>query len=239
MAAPLASLGCSSRRPRWPGLRHGPRAQRLDRRAEAFTILEALIGVAILTASIGALAVVTAQQFSRSADVNVLDRLENAVARDVGWLKSYAKTWRLASGPYDLSCTQAGFASGCDVRVFSTTITDYQPDEARCATATGLAQDFINAAASVSITPARPFTIPTVASNGTSAVLIKGDSNGNPLNVAGLPSGTGLYRTIRISTALAERNVVYLSYSFEGPGTEAYRFVRDVVLRPEAAAWCP
>lgn len=181
--------------------------------------MEALIGVVILTASIGALALVMAQQWRRSTDIDVLDRLENAVASDLGWLKTYAKYWRLASGPYDLTCTQAGFASGCDVRLFSSTNTDYQPDEARCATATGLADDFVTAAGSVTINPARPFAV----SSGTTT-----------LNVAGLPSGTSLTRTI--STG---RNLVFLSYSFTGANAASYRFVREVALQPEAAAWCP
>lgn len=151
---------------RWPSGRprrrrpwHASGGQQADRAGEAFTILEALIGVVILTASIGALAVVTAQQWGRSTDVDVLDRVENAVASDLGWLKTYAKYWRLASGPYDLSCVQAGFPAGCTVRNFSAGTTDYQPDEALCATATGLADAFVTAAGSAdsgTITPAPP-----------------------------------------------------------------------------------
>ena len=173
----------------------------------------------ILTVSIGALAAVTARQWSRSSEVDVLDRVENAVASDLGWLKTYAKYWRLASGPYDLSCTQAGFASGCNVRVFSNTTTDYEPDPARCATATGLADDFVTAAGSASITPARPFAV-------TSGLTT--------LNVAGLPSGASLTRTI--STG---KNLVFLSYSFTGTNADPYNFVREVAVKPEAAAWCP
>ncbi|MFM7086359.1 MAG: hypothetical protein ACKOXO_05130 [Cyanobium sp.] len=173
----------------------------------------------ILTASIGALAVVTARQWSRSSEVDVLDRVENAVASDVGWLKTYAKNWRLASGPYNLSCTQAGFAADCDVRVFSNTTTDYAPDEARCATATGLADDFVTAAAGATITPARPYA---VASGSTT------------LNVSGLPSGTSLTRTITTG-----KNLVFLSYAFTGSNAAAYNFVREVAVKPEAAAWCP
>lgn len=66
---------------------HPSGGHRVHQAPEAFTVLEALIGVVILTASIGALAVVTAQQWSRSTDVDVLDRVENAVARDLGWVQ--------------------------------------------------------------------------------------------------------------------------------------------------------
>lgn len=218
---------------------HGPRPSAPPQRSPGadagFTIVEAMIGVVILTVSLGSLAVLSARQWSSSGNIDVQDRLENAVARDHGWLKTYAKQWRLGSGPYDVSCTQAGFAADCDTRVVTNTITDYQPDETRCATATGLAQDFLNAARTVTITPARPFAIPSVPSDGTSASTIKGD----PLPVTGLPTGTALYRTIRISNTPAEKNIVYLSYSFEGTGADAYGFVREVAIRPEASSWCP
>lgn len=223
---------------RWPS--GGPRrhlpwhvsgGQQADRAAEAFTILEALIGVVILTASIGALAVVTAQQWGRSTDIDVLDRVENAVASDLGWLKTYAKYWRLASGPYDLSCVQAGFPAGCTVRNFSTGTTDYQPDEALCATATGLADAFVAAAGSAdsgTITPAPP--LPRVAS-GT-----------NTLNVAGLPAGMTLQRTITTTRPqnTSPNNLVYISYALLQNGQpSSYNFVREVALSPEAASWCP
>lgn len=194
--------------------------QRLSERpVNGFTILEALIGVVILTASIGALAVVTARQWSRSTDVDVLDRVENAVARDLGWLKTYAKYWRMTSGPYNLTCTQAGFASGCDAFVLSSVSTEYLPDASRCATATGLADDFVTAAGSVTINPARPFSVTT---------------GGTTLNVAGLPAGMSLTRTITTG-----RNLVFLSYSLSGANAADYRFRREVALRPEASAWCP
>lgn len=195
-------------------------AHRLQKRSSGgFTILEVLIGVVILTASIGALAVVTARQWSRSADVDVLARVENAVASDLGWLKTYAKYWRMTSGPYNLTCTQAGFGNSCTAFVPSTFGLDYEPDAARCATATGLADDFVTAAASVTLNPARPFT---VASGATT------------LNVAGLPTGMSLTRTITTG-----KNLVLLSYSLTGANAASYSFRREAALRPEASAWCP
>jgi hypothetical protein len=210
---------------------HASGGQQAHREGEAFTILEALIGVVILTASIGALAVVTAQQFGRSSDVDVLDRVENAVARDLGWLKTYAKYWRLASGPYDLSCVPAGFPAGCTVRNFSSGTTDYQPDEALCATATGLADAFVTAAGSANsetIIPARPFSPVT--------------SGATALSVAGLPAGMTLQRTITTTRPqnTSPNNLVYVSYALLQNGQpSSYNFVREVALRPEAAAWCP
>lgn len=193
---------------------------RLDKGSvSGFTILEALIGVVILTASIGALAVLTSRQMTTSTDVDVLDRVENAVARDLGWLKTYAKYWRMSSGPYNLTCTQAGFGANCSAFVTSSVSTEYSPDEARCATATGLADDFITDAGSVTITPARPFALA---------------SGSITLNVAGLPSGASLTRTITTG-----KNLVFLSYSFSGGSASNYKFRREVAVLPEASAWCP
>lgn len=188
-------------------------------RAQGFTILEALIGVLILTASIGTLAAVTARQWSRSTDVDVLDRVENAVATDLGWLKTYAQYWRMSTGPYNLTCTQAGFGANCSPFVVSSISTTYEPDANSCATATGLADDFVTAASSVTITPARPFPV----ASGTTT-----------LSVAGLPSGTNLTRILTTG-----KNLVFLSYRFNGANAANYRFRREVALRPEASAYCP
>jgi hypothetical protein len=219
MAALSPTFRRQSGRSHWSRRRQAPGGQLARPAAEAFTILEALIGVVILTASIGALAALTARQWMGSTNVDVLDRVENAVARDLGWLKTYAKYWRMSSGPYNLTCTQAGFGNSCTAFVASTTSTEYEPDATRCATATGLADDFVTAAGSVVITPARPFA---VASGSTT------------LDVAGLPSDTSLTRTITTG-----KNLVFLSYSFTGTNAAPYNFVREVALQPEAAAWCP
>jgi hypothetical protein len=221
------------RHPVFPSHRYGarPLALRLrgrfaigppDRKAAdaaGFTIVEALIGVVILTASIGVLAALTARQWSSSADVDVLDRVESAVARDLGWLKTYATYWRMTSGPYNITCTQAGFGNSCTAFVSSRFGLEYAPDEARCATATGLADDFVTAAGSVTLNPARPFT---VASGATT------------LGVSGLPSGMSLTRTITTGN-----NIVYLSYSLTGANAATYNFRREAALRPEASGWCP
>ena len=202
-----------------------------------FTILEALIGVVILTASIGALAVVTARQWSRSVDVDVLDRVENAVASDLGWLKTYAKYWRMTSGPYPITCVQAGFGSGCTAFVTSKLATEYEPDPADCADPTdltALAKGFLDAASTVALTPARPYPI-----NPLSLTQTLLTSNPNPQAGQGvydrtLPSGTSLQRTITPGT-----NIVYLSYALTGTNAAPYRFIREAALQLEASAWCP
>ncbi len=188
--------------------------------AAGFTILEALIGVVILTASIGALAALSARQWSRSVDVDVLDRVENAVAADLGWLKSYAQFWRMTSGPYNLTCTQAGFGSGCTAFITSNVTTAYAPDPSLCSTTTGLAAAFVTAAGTVTITPARPFDV----ASGATTLAVTG----------GLPSGMSLTRTITTG-----KNLVFLTYSLSGANAADYSFRREVALRPEASAWCP
>lgn len=222
------------RRSRLPiSLRRRPGA----RRSGGFTILEALIGVVILTASIGALAVVTARQWSRSVDVNVLDRVENAVASDLGWLKTYAKYWRMTSGPYPLTCEQAGFASGCSVAapfVTSKLATEYEPDPALCTETTGLAEGFVKAASTVTLTPARPFSID---SENLTQILLTSDPNPDPGEGqydSSLPPGATLVRTITPGT-----NIVKITYSLTGGNAAAYGFLREAALQLEASAWCP
>jgi len=226
------------RHPVFPGHRYGGRllALRLPGRsaigprhrkavdAAGFTIVEALIGVVILTASIGVLAALTARQWSSSADVDVLDRVERAVASDLGWLKTYATYWRMTSGPYSITCTQAGFGSGCTAFVSSRFSLEYAPDEARCATATGLADDFLTAARSndsATLTPARP----------TFALFETGNRT---FNLNNLPAGMSLTRTITTG-----KNLVFLSYSLTGANAASYNFRREAALRPEASGWCP
>ena len=204
------------------------------RRSGGFTILEALIGVVILTASIGALAVVTARQWSRSVDVNVLDRVENAVASDLGWLKTYAKYWRMTSGPYPLTCEQAGFDSGCTAFVSSKFATVYEPDPALCTEATGLAEDFVEAASTVTLTPARPFAIDP---ENLTQILLTSEPNPDPGEGqydSSLPPGATLVRTITPGT-----NIVKITYSLTGGNAAAYGFLREAALQLEASAWCP
>lgn len=199
----------------------------LSRRSgeRGFTIVESLIAVVILTVSIGILALLFTRQWSSSRDLDVLQRLENAVATDVGWLKSYAKYWRMTRGPFNLTCSQAGFPVGCDPFVISPTTTAYLPDEASCNSATGLAQDFVTAAAAVTISPPRPFTVAV----GDTTLLNSASDTGRPL----LPSGTTLVRSISLG-----KNLIYISYRFSGANADPYRFRRELALMPEAASWC-
>lgn len=193
----------------------------------------------ILTASLGALAILASRQWSSGRDVDVLDRLENAVAADLGWLKTYAKYWRMTSGPYSLSCTQAGFPAGCTPFVVSTTITEYDPDPngdtcpAPSATPpvadTALATAFVTAAgsaASATIVPERPYGVAV----GSTTLINSATDTGQPR----LPAGTALTRTITTG-----KNLIFLSYSFTGDNAAAYPFLREVSIRPEASTWCP
>lgn len=219
--------------------------------SKGFTILEALIAVVILTASISGLAILSARQSSSSTDVDVLDRVENAVATDLGWLKSYAKYWRMSSGPYDLcpsgfSYTDAnGYTcsaptntprSGASSFTRSTTSIEYEPDPSgntcpnpggtTVVANTALASAFVSDAASSSL---RPTDFAAVAV-GDTTLLNSATDTGRPR----LPAGTTLLRTISLG-----RNLIFVSYSFNGDNAAPYRFRREAALHPEAAAWCP
>lgn len=229
-------------------------------KAEGFSILETLIAVVILTTSIGGLAVLSARQWSRSTDIDVLDRVENAVAADLGWLKSYAKYWRMSSGPYDLCPTGFNYSANnntCSVpdtganstnsprsgaSVFTRTLTtvNYEPDrtdlnEARCSTTTGLAQAFLNDASANAtqtlFTPNRPYALSTAA-----PVTLLSNTQ--------LPFNLSLRRTIAFTRANGSvNNTLYITYLLDdgqgSPATSPYRFQREVALRPDAADWCP
>lgn len=207
------------------------------RRPGGFTIVEALIGVLILTASIGGLAILTSRQMTKTSDTDVLDRVENEVARDLGWLKAYAKYWRMTSGPYNLTCSQVDLGSSCDAFIVSTTSSEYDPDPNAntCPNPTGLpvvsntalANAFVSAAASVTLNPARPFAI---AVGDTTLVSGGNSDSGRPR----LPSGTSLVRNISLGNKL-----IYVSYSLTGANAASYQFRREVALHPEAASWCP
>lgn len=212
-----------------------PASPRLSRHsALGFTILEALIGAAILTVSISGAAIIASQEWASSADLDVMSRIDNAVASDSAWLKTYAKYWRMVSGPYSITCTQAGFPSACRAFVYSATSSEYEPDPDQnlCpnATSTGaptaLANAFVTAAASVTINPARPYTVAI----GETILINSATDTGQPR----LPSGTHLARDIRLSG-----NLIYISYSFIGANAATYKFRREVAIRPEAASWCP
>jgi hypothetical protein len=185
-----------------------------------------VIAVVILTVSLGGLAILAGRQWASSRDVDVRGRIENAVASDLDWLKIYGKYWRMTSGPYNLTCTQAGFGANCTPFILSATSTEYDPDPIRCATATGVAEDFVTAAAAVAITPSRPFAVAV----GDTTLLSSTADTGQPA----LPPGTSLIRTITLG-----KNLIYLSYRFSGANAAPYNFVREVSVRPEAATWCP
>ena len=237
MAATIAHPGCRPCPRRFtthalpgPRLRHSP---------GGFTILESMIGVLILTATIGGLAILATRQWSSSNDVDILERVEATVARDLGWLKTYAKYWRMTRGPYNLTCTQAGFSSGCNPFIVSAGTSEYNPDPSgnTCPNPTGtpvvadtaLASAFVQAAESArsTLTPAGPF--PIAIGNTT---LISGGSSdtGQPR----LAAGTTLVRSISLG-----RTLITISYSFSGSDATPYGFRREVALYPEAAAWCP
>jgi len=206
----LRRSGCSA------SLRHQP---------QAFAIVEGLVAVIIIALSIAGLSFLVGRQAGSSSDAAVLARVENIVANDLAWLKSYGKYWRMKSGLYNITCTQAGFSAGCSGPELSSTIS-YDPDAGQCSSATLLAENFVSAAGSVAITPPRPYPI----SLGASTLLSSANDAGQPP----LPAGTSVIRTIT-----AGKNLIYVSYSFSGDNAAAFRFARQAAVRPEASAWCP
>lgn len=211
--------------------------KRLGHPPPGFTILEGLIGVVLLTVTIRGLAALTSRQWATSSDADVINRVENEVARDLGWLKAYGKYWRMSSGPYSLSCSQVDLGSSCTTFVVSNTSTEYNPDPnvntcpnpsaSPPVSTTALASPFVSAAASVTLNPARPFA---VAVGSTTLVSGGSSDSGRPR----LPDGISLVRDISLGTKL-----IYVSYRLTGTNAAPFRFRREIALMPEAASWCP
>lgn len=198
-------------------------------RDSGFSILEGLISALILAATVGSISLLATRLWTSSRTDNTSTLAENAVASDLGWLKSYAKVWKMDTGPYDLTTTQTLTSSF----TFSLNTLSYSPDKTLCATVSGLAAAFITDARSVTFTPARPYTLATGRTQ---------------LAVSGLASGLGLWRTLSTTrTGSTARNLVYLSYTLERNGSAGtagtidttYGFQREVAVRIEAEAWCP
>jgi hypothetical protein len=224
-------------------------------RPSGFSLIEVMIAVLIITASIGALAVLSARQWASTKDLNVLDRVENAVALDLGFIKSHAKYWMMSSGPYNLCPENFSYTSTnsftCEATAdtplsgaksftkSSTTITyDPDPNENTCPNPisspvvadTTLATAFINHAKTSTIKPIWSFP-PTGSGPPWADTLIDSATDtGRP----SLPSGTKLERTISVG-----KNIVYVTYRFTGTNADPYGFVRKVAIHPEAAASCP
>ena len=94
---------------------------------------------------------------------------------------------------------------------------------------TALASAFLTAAASVSLTPQRPFAL--AVGNST---LVENSGGSSAITDRRLPLNTSLVRSITLG-----KNVIYVSYSFTGTNAASYRFLREAAVRPEASAWCP
>ena len=194
------------------------------RRQAGFSLLESLIAVTLLTSSIATVALLTTREAATRDEVQSLTQIENAVALDLGWLKTYAKYWRMSSGPY--SFLDASMTAASSFTQSPGTLT-YEPpmdddDSSRCLSGTAMASAFLSEAASTgagTIRPSRPFTVATGKVQ---------------LNSSDLPIGVQLFRTITTGN-----NMVYLSYSLEGTRAARFRYQREVAIRPEAAAWCP
>lgn len=181
------------------------------RASAGITILEVLVAVVIASSAIAFLVPALTRQLGVSAEADRLTGVEAVVSRDLDWISDYARSWKLRSGPYNLTTAIT--------RASSWTMApqvDYEPPAARCANGT-LADGFLADLATVTTSPARPYAIPAAGVAQT------------------LPVATDL-AVARTITSQGSR--IHVSYGLTGSKAEGLRFVRKASVLLEAAAWC-
>lgn len=185
--------------------------------AHGLTMAELLIAFTIIAAVFTGLANVSIGQMGYAKRSSSVNDVEAAISQDLAWLRSYARIWKLAEGPYALPISQTKTAT----YVQSTTSLKYQPDVEDCDAEANIAAAFLEDAASVVTSPVRPFTVPTAP--GATTLPLSGDA-----------SAFVLTRTI--STDGAENNRIRVRYNLTG--TDAPPLTRNSSILIEAASWC-
>ena len=173
---------------------------------------ELLVAGLIVATVMSSLMNLSSAQMRSTRRASSLQTVENTISQDLAWLRGYARVWGLSAGPYALSPSQTGTTS-----YTVSSALQYQPKSTSCDG--NLARDFLAAAAVVSTTPARPFSIAI----GTTTLPLPADAK-----------DLTLQRTI--STDGVQNNRVRVSYSLSG--ANAPSLLRNTAILVEASTWC-
>ncbi|MFZ0407188.1 MAG: hypothetical protein WAM11_03640 [Cyanobium sp.] len=185
-----------------------------------FTILEVLLAAVIAVVSASILfpmfnqSVVLGRQ---SADRN---SIEAATALDLGWIKRYAKFWKMKSGPYPLTNSH----TKTNTNFFVSPVLDYECANSNLTT-TNLSQQFISDAVIVAgttddVIPKLPYAFSATANA--------------PIPVANIGPGYTLSRSVDTSNP----NRVYVIYKVTSTSQWPINFVREASVVLESVAWC-
>lgn len=185
-------------------------------RLNGFSLVEIVLAIAIGSLALaGTIAAFDSNLIAgkRAADRNTI---EETIARDIGWIRNYAKVWKMQSGPYELSNTQTYTSSPFTTSPYIS----YSPNSGGASCSSGLASSFLSNAETVGgLSPDRPFSLL---------------SSEIPLSRP-IP-GLTLSRTI----SYANPNSYFtITYGIAG-GTLASELgiTRQTAIYIEAAAWC-
>lgn len=186
---------------------------------EAFSMAEVLIAVVIAGLALSGTIAIFNSQFGSSSDARTRNQLEAIIARDLNWIRTYAKIWRMASGPYNVSTTQTGSSA-----FTSAPLITYTPTSTDCADLASAFNTNAAGAAGTSLVPTKPYTIPTTL--GTSQTLAT-------------VSGVSVARTINVSTGVTNNNTLAISYALSGGNAANLGLDRQTAVFLEASSWCP
>jgi hypothetical protein len=179
------------------------------------TITELLLGLIIVATVSAALFNLTIGQRNYARRAAALNEVDAAISADLGWLGSYAKIWKLAEGPYNVTNAQTLTTSYTRSLALK-----YSPEAGDCET--NLATAFLAAAAAVTTSPSRPYSVPTAPGNTTLA----------------LPGDASAYTLTRaIATDGLQNNRLLVTYTLSGSDAPALQRTSSVLIA--ASSWCP
>ena len=188
-------------------------------------MLEVLLSICIITAALVLLASLLTNQVNNPRKAAALTAIETTASADLSWIRRYAATWRLESGPYKIpESTTTNSITGADSFTPSTYLS-YEPDPDSCASGT-LPSDFLVAAQAVVISPAK---LATIADSPPVSGAEKQVS---------LPTEAGsiqLWRSIRFT---GQTDHIDVSYYLKNDSLNL-GFQRNTAIQIDAAAWCP
>ncbi len=188
-------------------------------------MLEVLLSICIITASLALLASLLTNQVNNPRKASALSAIETTASADLTWLRNYAKLWRLESGPYNITpSTTTNSITGADTFTQSSYLS-YQPDPDSCAAET-LPTDFLVAAQNVVISPAKLATIADATPVSGAEKLIS------------LPTEAGSTQLWRSITFTGQVDHIDVSYYLKNDAL-SLGFKRNAAILIDASAWCP
>ncbi|MEA5415418.1 type II secretion system protein [Synechococcus sp. BA-132 BA5] len=184
-----------------------------------FSMLELLVSVVITGIVFAGTTALFSSQFGSARNAASRNAIESAIANDLNWIRTYARLWKMATGPYNVTATQTTAGT-----FTSSPLISYDPGTSNCSS--GLASAFITSAATVALSPARPNDIPTTSGTVQS------------ITIPGSVTGVTLNRSITFSSG-ADANRISVYYALSGTNATSLGISRESSVYIDAYSWCP